>query len=237
MPKKKAKKAVRKPRKAPRKVASGRKTPKQRKPRIDPRLRGLTIKKLEILAAVPIMPCSVLGRDWQGNRFAHTRAEEVYKVYREECTKRGLTIRRTKSLTTDCEISQKDSEDRFYMVSGVRFEGEWEIKDRSTGQCETFGGSGDGLNDVWSAISAQTIAKKQALLDYFETAWPQPTDHLRVIQESLAAVPDKEKVEAYKQILGAEAWSIMTATGAVKRMADYYSGDKKCQKQSKTKSK
>lgn len=244
MPKKKSnkkvKKATRRPKKAPRKAVSGRKAAKRRKPRRKPifALRELHAKKLEILEAVPIMPCSVLGRDWQGSRFAHTQAERVYQIYREECTKRKLVIRRVKGETSDCKISDWDSKGNCVERTGTLFQGVWEIRDNDTGETEEFGGSGQGLNGVWSANSAQTVAKKQALLDYFETAWPQPTDHLKVIRESLAAVPDAEKVEAYKQIFGSESttWSIMTATGAVKKMEEFYRGEQKCQK-SKTKSK
>jgi len=197
---------------------------------------GLQGKKLEILAEVPIMPCSVLSRDWQGNRYAHTQAEKVYQVYRQECLDRDLTIRRIEGRTTDCKISDRDSDGNVFERAGILFEGVWEIKDRETGETETFGGSGQGVNGVWSANSAQTVAKKQALLDYFETAWPQPTDHLKVIRESLEAVPLEDKIEAYKSILSPEAWNIMTATGAVKAMAEYFGGNQKCQrKQPKSK--
>jgi len=199
---------------------------KSRRGRRAPRPIGLHAKKLEILAAVPIMPCSAISNDWQGLRFAHTQAEKVYQVYRRECVQRGLVIRRVEGHTRSCEIPEirTDEKGQYQMtrVLAILFEGIWEICDVETGQCEQFGGSGCGRNDVWSANSAQTIAKKQALLDYFETAWPQPTDWLKVIHKSIEEMPPGERVEAYRQIFRPEAWSVLDATGAVKALTEFY---------------
>lgn len=209
-------------RKKPAKKTAGKKVAKKKKvvkkknqkPKgPDPR-RGLHAKKAEIMAKVPNMPCSAIGRDLHGLRFAHTQAERVYAVYRDLCAEKGLVIHRTEGKSRVIN----DTAERIQIL----FEGVWEIRDRATGQTETFGGHGQGDNGRWSANSAQTIAKKQALLDYFETAWPQPTQFLEVIRDSIAAVPDAEKVEAFKQILPPQAWDVLTAAGAVKELKDFF---------------
>lgn len=215
--KKEAKKKVKK------KVAKRKKVKKRvrRKP-VYPLNYHLHEKKLEILRAVPIMPCSVLSKDMQGLRFAHTQAEKVYQVYRRECESRGLVIRRIEGETVDAEHPQlikKESGWDIKSVPCVRFEGVWEICDKDSGETETFGGSGDGENGIWSANSAQTIARKQALLDYFETAWPQPTDWVKVIRESLEELGPQELVKAVKMIIPEK---IAEATGIVDEIGNYF---------------
>lgn len=199
---------------------------------------GLYGKKLRILKEIPIMPCSALSKDRQGLMFAHTQASQVYNKYREICLKYGLTTRRTKGITSNIEYPEvfwKDGEAKVVLVKAVLFEGEWEIRDSETGQTETFGGSGIGDNRVWSANSAQTVAKKQALLDYFETAWPQPTDWCKVVRESLEALKGENFTEALKQIMPPQAYEILTATKAIKEMTEFYGKEIPCQKPKKSK--
>ena len=182
----------------------------------------LHAKKLEILRVVPIMPCSAISDDIHGLKFAHTQAEKVYQVYRRECESRNLVTRRIEGTTsngTRPKFVQKESVWEIIEVPCVRFEGVWEICDKDSGEKETFGGSGDGDNNIWSANSAQTIAKKQALLDYFETAWPQPTSWLRVVRESLEELPPEEMVKAIKGIIPPK---IAEATGIVQALYDYF---------------
>lgn len=195
---------------------------KKRKAVYIPPCYGLHQKKLEILRVVPIMPCSAIDRDMQGLRFAHTQAEKVYRVYRRECESRGLVIRRIKGTTTNGErpaFIQSDDKRVMKAVPCVRFEGVWEICDVSTGETETFGGAGDGDNEIWSANSAQTIARKQALLDYFETAWPQPTNWLKLVRDSLEEAGPEEFVKAMKSIVPEK---IAEATGIIDVMGSYF---------------
>jgi len=183
---------------------------------------GLHTKKLEILRAVPIMPCSAIDRDMQGLRFAHTQAEKVYQVYRRECESRGLVIRRIEGKTTNGErpvFLKTEEQWEMKAVPCVRFEGVWEICDVETGQTETFGGAGDGDNEIWSANSAQTIARKQALLDYFETAWPQPTNWLKLVRDSLEEAGQEEFVKAMKSIIPEK---IAEATGILDVISAYF---------------
>lgn len=218
--KKKVKRKVAK--KAKKKKARGRKTVV-----VQP---GLHFKKLEIMAAVPVMPCSVIGRDNYGLRFAYTQAAQVYQRYARLCREKGLTIRRIEGKTTDAyygdSYQNSEGKTKFAKRPCVRFEGIWEICDTGTGQTETFGGAGDGDNLIWSANSAQTIARKQALLDYFETAWPQPTDYLKLIRESLEQVQPTRFVDALQEIMPENAFNIMTSTGAIKALQDFFGGKK-----------
>ena len=210
--KKKAKKTTKK---------KAKKIAKRKRKIILPENYHLHQKKLEILRAIPTMPCSAISKDKQGLMFAHTQAEKVYQVYRRECESRGLVIRRIEGKTTDAkrpELIKLGKLLENVEVPCVRFEGVWEIEDVKSGEKETFGGAGDGDNDIWSANSAQTIARKQALLDYFETAWPQPTNWINVVQESLASLPPDEQIKAIEEIIPPK---IAEATGIVDAMYEY----------------
>ena len=198
--------------------------------------RGLYVKKLEIMNAVPIMPCSVLGRDRQGLRFAHTQAGRVFQQYSRLCRQKNLTIR-----MIECKMETLpfpfalpvDANELKELLKSANLTELWpwtratctfEIEDVATGQTEIFKGAGLGNNDVWSDTSAQTTAFKQALLLYFFTSWPQPNDHLRIIRESLEQISVEEKIKAFEQILPKEAWNVMTKTGAIKALRVFYGG-------------
>ena len=234
-PKKKVKKKTKKATK-PRKKA--------KKRRIQP-IYGLHEKKLDIMAEVPIMPCSVIGKDRYGLRFAHTQAEKVFQRYSELCRQKHLVIR-----MIDCKMETLPfpftvgEEKVAELLRNISFTNLWpwtravctfEIRDTTTGETETFMGAGLGNNDVWSDNSAQTVAFKQGLLMYFFTAWPQPTDYLRLIRESLEEVGRESIVDALKQIMPDTAWNVMESTGAVKALTKFFGGNEKCQKQHKSK--
>ncbi|KKL72384.1 hypothetical protein LCGC14_2085400 [marine sediment metagenome] len=186
-------------------------------------LASLHKKKLEILRAVPIMPCSAIGKDRQGLRYAHTQAEKVFQVYRRESESRGLVIRLVEGEAVNAkrpgEVKVGDQW-QTKNVPCVRFNGKWEICDTATGQKETFKGSGDGDNEIWSNNSAQTIAFKQGLLMYFFTAWPQPTDWCKVIRKSLEEAGTEEFVKAMKMIIPEK---IAKATGIIDMLDAFYS--------------
>lgn len=188
-------------------------------------LYNLHQKKLAIMREIPIMPCTAITKDPQGLRFAHTQAEKVYKIYREACLKRGLVTRRTGGeLVNGKTVDWKPvGRDRWEIVevSCVRFKGGvWEICDSETGEKETFRGDGDGNNLIWAGNSAQTIAKKQALLDYFEVAWPQPSNHCEVIRKSLQDASPEEFVKAMNMIIPEK---IAKATGIIKMLDAFFS--------------
>ena len=214
------------------------KTKSKSRPKIQPTL-GLHGKKLLILSEVPIMPCSAISKDRQGLMYAHTQATDVYNKYRDMCQKYGLTIRRTEGRTSNIEYPEvfwENGKPNVVLIKAVLFEGEWEIRDNETGQTEGFGGSGIGDNRVWSANSAQTVARKQALLDYFETAWPQPTDWARVVREELVKLKGDEFIKGVKMIMPEWAADILDQTKAIQELRDYFGKEMpKCRKSKKSK--
>lgn len=186
-------------------------------------LASLHKKKLEILLAVPVMPCSVIAKDKQGLRYAHTQAEKVFNTYRRECQSRGLVIRLVEGESIDAYRPDEVKVGDHWQpkaVSCVRFTGKWEICDSKTGQKETFIGSGDGDNDIWSNTSGMTVAFKEGLLLYFFTAWPQPTNWLKIVHDSLKDANPEDFVKAIKAIVPEK---IAEATGMTAALDEYFS--------------
>lgn len=180
--------------------------------------------KLDIMESVPVMPCTVISKDHNGRLFAHTQAEEVYAVYREQCLKHGLVTRRIAgSAVTTKRPGVKRSADgeRWEACSELctRYQGTWEICHVDSGDTETFKGAGDGDNDIWSINSSQTVAKKCGLLDYFEVPWPAPTDWLKVIKDSIEVLPPEEMKKALFEIVPDK---IMTATSIGEELVNYF---------------
>jgi hypothetical protein len=161
--------------------------------------------KLKIMKDVPIIPCTAIKKDRNGRLFAHTEAEKVYQLYREQCQKHRLVIRRIRgdALETGRPSLRFTKNDVWetQKVSCVRYEGQWEICHVDSGEHEYFEGAGDGDNEIWSINSAQTVAKKCGLLDYFEVAWPQPTDWLQAIKQTVEVLPPAEMKEALIEII------------------------------------
>ncbi len=228
MPKKTAKKKTLKSKKrtANKKVkgdsAKKGKKVRRRKKVIYPVNYHLHTKKLEIMRAIPIMPCTIIAKTYQGFLFAHTQAEKVYAVYRRECESRGLVTRRIKGVSLDAKHPELErTENNWKIISKpcVRYNGVWEISDTESGESETFCGSGDGDNNIWSIMSAQTVAKKAALLDYFETSWPAPTDWVRVVKESIEELGPGQMFKAIKEIIPAK---IFEATRIGDELGDYF---------------
>lgn len=178
--------------------------------------------KLAIMDAVPIMPTTVISKDKKGRLFAHTQAEKVYAVYREQTKKHGLVINRIEGRTETTTTAIMKYIDKAWNIVEepcVRYHGTWEITHAASGACEIFHGSGDGCNDIWSVNSAQTVAKKCGLLDYFEVAWPQPTDWLKVIKESVEELPPSELHKALKEIIPPK---ILSATSIGEELCNYF---------------
>ena len=186
--------------------------------------------KLEIKRAVPIMPCTLINKDHKGRLFAHTQAEEIYKVFREQCNNKGLVIRRIKGKSKLATYPRfKFIDDKLEVVEEpcVRYNGVWEICHVESGGRETFHGSGDGTNDVWSINSAQTVAKKCGLLDYFEVPWPQPTDFAELVSDRLNNLEPGALEKALNQIIPPK---IMQATSIGEVLTNYFNEVLKRQK-------
>ena len=190
--------------------------------------------KQAIMNAVPIMPCSVIKKDRGGRLYAHTQAENVYNVYREKCELHGLVIRKIEGMAYETTRPSfrinKDDVCETIKVPCVRYEGKWEVCHVASGETETFCGAGDGDNEIWSVNSAQTVAKKCGLLDYFEVAWPQPTDWLQTVRESMEELPP---AELFKAIQGVIPKAIFEATKIGDLLTDYFNSVLKNSKKGK----
>ena len=188
--------------------------------------RGLYVKVLEIMAEVPVMPCSLVGKDKQGHEFAYTKAEEVFEVYYKKCIEKGLKITCVSGKTEEAEFVDEwwnsNGEKVTNKMPCARWIGTYEIRDVATNQTATYVAAGDGDNDIWSLVSAQTIAMKQGLLLFFQTAWPQPTDLTKVVKNALMDVPKEHKLAMMEKVLPADMWQVLTATGAVDALRDLY---------------
>jgi hypothetical protein len=204
MAKKKTKKKVKK--------SSKKKAPKKKRtqpirfvPRIKPPLYHLHLKKEQIMRNVPVMPCTAIQKTRSGFVYAHTQAVEVYNTYREQCELYGLTIKRISGGFREGmspELVRDESGWQLIKRPCVFYSGKWRITDTDTGEHEDFVGSGAGDNNIWSVMSAQTNAKKQALLDYFETCWPQPTSICELTNEYLQKLESSEDFKkAVKKLL------------------------------------
>lgn len=163
----------------------------------------LHAKKLQIMAEIPIMPCSAIGKDLQGLRFAHTRAERVFLDYSRACREHGITI----SLI-DCKMSDRKTtisrwnsdtqQEETRTVEASRAVCKFAITDVDSGETDIQCASGLGDNEVWSDTSAVTVAMKQAVLTYFFVAWPQPDTIVQVLRERFEEMDGPTFMQTFK---------------------------------------
>ena len=112
------------------------------------------------------------------------------------------------------EIRGLDEKITIIKKAGVRCRGTWRITDAETGQSETFCGIGEGTNAEWRTLTMQTVMFKQALLMYYFTSWPVPTNMHEIIKEELAKLPEKQLYEAIASMLPKSVLGKMTAEQA-----------------------
>jgi len=94
----------------------------------------------------------------EGDEYAFTRAAEVFEAYHGLMEEHGLVM-----IPTSC-IS-------FHDQGWYRVDMQFELIDCETGYVQRVAGSGLGNNAIWSLHSAQTVAKKQAMLLAFMSSW------------------------------------------------------------------
>ncbi len=177
---------------------------------------GLQAKRFEIMKAVPTMPCSAINRDMQGLRYCHTQAENVYQIYRNEMMKRGLTINIIEAKSESVLVKKNADGQEFY---SSRSHCTFRITDIESGEYDDIQSTALGCNDVWSDNSSQTVAMKQALLQYFFTVWPQPTDYIEVIKCSL----DELKGETFKKaVTNMMPDKVITNKQAAKKLDEFF---------------
>ncbi len=223
---KSGKKTIKQPKfrkKAVKKKVVQKKAVKRKRTALPMKVHGLQAKKLQIMDEIPIMPCSAISKDRQGARYCHTQAAKVYATYRKACSMRGLTIRRVSGLESKAEYqdNRQDLEGKWIIQISIcsKYEGVWEIRDSESGESETFCGAGYGDNYVWSCNSAQTVAKKQALLDYFEVCWPEPEDYLAIVKQTFDDLNVDNFKDAFKRVMPDK---VRAAPNADKVILDFF---------------
>ena len=92
------------------------------------------------------------------DEYPYTRASEIFATYHELMATHGLDL-------TPCACTSRE-ERGWYSVDMV-----WQLTDLETGYSELKASSGTGNNSVWGVLSAQTVARKQALLMIFHATW------------------------------------------------------------------
>ena len=193
-----------------------------------PKPKGLYAKKLTIMRRVPIMPCSIIGKDRVGRMFAHTQAEKVFARYSKLCQEFSLVISMVAvEMSNGPQTVYIDPEGTTTKRECSRAVCKFRIVDTESGQEDYFWGAALGDNAVWSDNSAQTIAFKQALLQYFFTAWPQPTDFVEVVREQLSKLKGENFIKVIQQIMPIKAHEILTETKALEELRAFFTESQK----------
>ena len=123
----------------------------------------MLLEKIWLIAVEnPTIECKLVGEDDEG-RFGYTEAAAVFRMYSDAFKKHKVHFYQIFEETIVCNNCVK---------SHVIFE----IVDIETGYIwpKKAPGSGLGTNGQYSANTAQTLAKKQAMLMFFNCSWPQP---------------------------------------------------------------
>jgi len=164
MAKKKAKRAKKK---------TAKKKTNKPKPRRDPLPRhiGLQAKILQVMEAVPIIECT--GQEQgEDDVYYYTEAAEVFRIYSEAMVKVGLTF---VPISIDTVLDA-----RAYRATII-----YRLTDAETNQYQDVVAVGLGCNGVWALNSAQTVARKQALLNMFGASYPQPVTPKQVVRKAV----------------------------------------------------
>lgn len=167
MAKKKTTKAKKRTPKKATKKNSAKKTPKYPQP------IGLQAKIRQIMEAVTIIECT--GEEYDektGETCYYTEAAEVFRVYTEQFIRVGLTF-----VPVGIETVL---DNRAYKATMT-----YRLTDTETGQYQDVVAVGLGCNGVWALNSAQTVARKQALLNTFGASYPQPKTAAQVVRKAV----------------------------------------------------
>ena len=157
-----------------------------------PRPIGLQDKILEVMKEVPIIECT--GQEQgEDDVYYYTEAAEVFRIYSEAMVKVGLTF---VPISIDTVLDA-----RAYRATII-----YRLTDAETGQYQDVVAVGLGCNGVWALNSAQTVARKQALLNMFGASYPQPETPKQVVRkavkmfrpiEALSASEAEEELNQY----------------------------------------
>lgn len=136
-----------------------------------PRPIGLQAKILEVMKMVPLIECT--GQE-QGEEdvYYYTEAAEVFRIYSKAMVEVGLTF---VPISIDTVLDA-----RAYRATII-----YRLTDAETGQYQDVVAVGLGCNGVWALNSAQTVARKQALLNMFGASYPQPVTAAQVVRKAV----------------------------------------------------
>lgn len=147
----------------------------------------MLLEKIWLIAVEnPVIECNLFGEDDEG-RYGYVEAAAVFRMYGESFKNHKVHFYQVDKKTTVCQ-------------NCVLVEAEFEIADIETGYIwpKRIPGSGLGMNWQWSANTCQTLARKQALLDFFNCAYPQPEEFSkevrRVTQNKFGAANSPEAI-------------------------------------------
>jgi hypothetical protein len=65
---------------------------------------------------------------------------------------------------------------------------------------------------------------KQGLIQYFFTAWPQPSDYCEVVKKELAQLKGDDYLKAIKRMLPERLPEDLTSTQAMKELSEFFGG-------------
>ncbi len=134
-------------------------------------LKMMLLEKIWLIAQEnPQIECNLQGEDDEG-RFGYVEAAAVFRMYGVAFKEHKVHFYQVSKTTTVCQ-------------NCVLVEVEFEIADIETGYIwpKRIPGSGLGMNWQWSANTCQTLARKQALLDFFNCAYPQPEEFSKEVR-------------------------------------------------------
>ena len=117
----------------------------------------LAQKVLAIHRAMPKAP-QTGTHTADGDEYCFTKAAEVFEAYHELMELHQLVMIPTSIIS-------------FHDAGWYRVDMQFELIDCETGYVQRVAGSGLGNNAIWSLHSAQTVAKKQAMLLAFMSSW------------------------------------------------------------------
>jgi len=197
---KKAKKA--KAKKAKKQPAKKRLKYKEHKPKAEaaskqPKFKTITglteeEKKIKLMQKIHLVMCNVPRIECtlqevsaeDDQPYYYTAADTVFKIYREQFIKIGLNFFPV--------LGKTGMDGRFYEAAI-----QYEIIDIETGYGQKVIGFGQGANGVWSLNSAQTVAKKQAMLATFNASYGPPEPATKVVRKQVEGF-NPEQAIAYK---------------------------------------
>lgn len=125
----------------------------------------MLLEKIWLIAVEnPVIECGLKGEDDEG-RYGICEAAAVFRMYNEAFEKHKVHFFQVSKVT---EVGKNYAKcDTIFRIADVETGYVWPFP---------IPGSGMGMNYQYSLNTAQTLAKKQAMLEFFNNSWPQPEE-------------------------------------------------------------